>query len=319
VGKARNMYCSMHNYELDSLCYHIDLSYHYWRASGRSQVFTKEWFRTIEIIFHLFIVEQDHSNISPYRYIELPNDVGNPVTFTGMTWSAFRPSDDQTSFGYLIPSNVYAVVVLGMICEKFFLCILGYLEQIASEVLKDKEWATKFKLLKEKIEDGIFQYGVVDDSEYGKVFAYEVDGKGGVNIMDDANVPSLLSIPYLNYTSKRDPEGLIAANTRKLILSKKNPFYYQGDVAKGIGSPHTPTGYIWHMSLIMEAFTAKTFKEKMAIFKKLQETDANTKFMHESFSSSNAHAFTRSWFAWANSLFAELVIENLDELLKYQS
>lgn len=118
VQKARNRNVAMHNYELDSLCYHIRLSYSWWKRSQRTDAFDQRWLTGISIIIQLMIVEQHHSLVSPYRYTELPNNYrGIPVPYTGMTWSGFRPSDDQTKFGYLIPSNMMATVALSQLTE----------------------------------------------------------------------------------------------------------------------------------------------------------------------------------------------------------
>jgi len=169
------------------------------------------------------------------------------------------------------------------------------------------------KVLRREIDDGIHKYGVVD-SEFGKIYAYEVDGINGKNTMDDANVPSLLSIPYLGYTSAHDPNNEIAENTRKFVLSKKNPYYYEGSLAKGIGSPHTPPGNVWPMAIIMQGLTTTNKEEILQVFKSLEATDSGTDFMHESFNPSNPSSYSRYWFAWANSLFSELVLEHIDLL-----
>jgi meiotically up-regulated gene 157 (Mug157) protein len=118
VQKGRNVHVAMHNYELDSLCYHLRLSYTWWNHTKRIDAFDKRWLIAVSIIIQLMIIEQHHSEISPYRYTELSNNYqGSRVSYTGMTWSAFRPSDDQTKFGYLIPSNMMATVVLKQISQ----------------------------------------------------------------------------------------------------------------------------------------------------------------------------------------------------------
>jgi len=287
---------------LDSLCYHITLSYQWWKASGRTAIFTPEWIRCIWIILNLWTVEQRHEEKSPYRYIELVRDgKGSYTQYTGMTWSAFRPSDDQTKFGYLIPSNMHAVVALRNIAE------------IAREVLGSDVLEKAALKLAQEIDDGIHNYAVID-SKVGKVYAYEVDGNNNYNLMDDANVPSLLSISYLGYTSPHDPEGKIIQNTRKFVLSSENPYYHVGSAAKGIGSVHTAAGSIWHMSIIMQGLTTDDPVELEEVVKMLQDTDAGTGFMHESFMPSNPRMFTRHWFSWANSLFSELILKNLNYL-----
>eukprot|EP01119_Soliformovum_irregulare_P022619 TRINITY_DN7788_c0_g1_i2.p2 TRINITY_DN7788_c0_g1~~TRINITY_DN7788_c0_g1_i2.p2 ORF type:complete len:304 (+),score=84.01 TRINITY_DN7788_c0_g1_i2:1166-2077(+) len=296
------MYCSMHNYELDSLCYHMTLSYEWWKASGRTDIFSKEWLRTIWIILNLITVEQNHDT-SPYVYIELPNGGrGKRVAPTGMSWTGFRPSDDQTELGYLIPSNIHAVVALEGIAE------------IARTIYKSSTLEAAATKLRDEIDKGIHEHGVINHSTHGKIYAYEVDGLGNSNLMDDANVPSLLSVPYFNFHSQHDPLGEIAQNTRKFVWSKDNRYYFEGSQAKGIGSIHTGSGTVWHMSIIMRGLTTDDPAEVEEAVATILRTDANTGFVHESFNPSNPSSFSRTWFAWANSLFSELILMHLDIL-----
>lgn len=288
-------------YEVDSLCSPIQLTYLYWKATGKSTIFTEEVKSALNTIIDLWKEEQRHSDNSTYYFKRencpdtdtLSHDgKGAPVNYTGMTWSGFRPSDDSCVYGYLIPSNMFAVVVL------------EYAEEIAAEVYKDDELKEKARLLKEQIDKGINTYGIYDHPKYGRIYAYETDGHGNYNLMDDANVPSLLSIPYLGY---KPQNASIYKNTRRFILSKDNPYYYEGEFAKGMGSPHTPKGFVWHIGITMQALTSNNQDEIDELIAMLISTDADTGFMHESFNPNNPNEFTRDWFAWANSLFAELI------------
>lgn len=288
-------------YEIDSLCYPIQLSYLYWKATGRTDVFDESFRSAVHSVIALWRTEQRHAEQSPYRFarIDCPpsdtlrnNRMGMPVNYTGMTWSGFRPSDDACTFGFLIPANMFAVVAL------------RYVEEIASDIWGDAEVAQLAADLREEIDFGIQTYGTYLHPKYGKIYAYETDGFGNYNLMDDANVPSLLSIPYLGYSSFDDP---IYLNTRNFVLSRDNPYYFEGKYANGIGSPHTPAGYIWPISLAMQALTSKEDAELREILKMLTETDADTGFMHEGFDPNNPVNYTRPWFAWANSLFGELI------------
>lgn len=288
-------------YELDSLCYPMQLAYLYWKAAGRVDIFDDAFRKAMETIVDLWTVEQRHPEKSRYRFQRnsslesetLSNGgLGGETGYTGMTWSGFRPSDDACKYGYLIPANMFAVIVL------------GYMGQIAAEVYEDKRLEYKAASLKEEIDGGIQTYGVYRHPVYGRIYAYETDGLGNYNLMDDANVPSLLSIPYLGYRDENDP---IYINTRRFILSEDNPYYYRGIFADGIGSPHTPKGYIWHMALSMQALTSKDRDEIEKILGQLESTDNDTGFMHEGFNPDKPAEFTRPWFAWANSLFAELI------------
>lgn len=288
-------------YEIDSLCYPVQLSYLFWKATGNTYIFDEDFKKSVNIILNLWKTEQRHHEKSPYRFARtdcpasdtLRNGrAGMPVNYTGMTWSAFRPSDDACRFGYLVPSNMFAAVVL------------QYIAEIASAVYMDAEMEIAAASLEEEIRYGIETYGIHRHPEFGNIYAFETDGFGNYNLMDDANVPSLLSAPYLGYL-KGDDETYL--NTRRFILSKRNPYFYEGLHAKGVGSPHTPKGYIWHIGLVMQALTSQDEKEIAGILDVLENTDAGTGFMHESFDPDDPAEFTRPWFAWANSLFAELV------------
>lgn len=294
-------------YEIDSLCYPIQLSYLYWKATGNTDVFDAKYRKAAKSIISLWTTEQNHFEDSQYLFARTQgpksdtlrnNRKGMPVNYTGMTWSGFRPSDDACTFGYLVPSNMFAVVVL------------GYLEEIAREIYKDEELEEAAAVLKEEIDFGIQTYGTYRHPKYGKIYAYETDGFGNYNLMDDANVPSLLSIPYIGYADKNDP---VYQNTRRFILSEENPYYFEGTVAKGIGSPHTPDRYIWHISLAMQALTSTDPQEVQEIVDTILRTDADTGFMHEGFHVDDPAQFTRPWFAWANSIFAELIWGLIEE------
>ena len=140
-------------------------------------------------------------------------------------------------------------------------------------------------------------------------FAYETDGYGNHFIADDANVPSLLSLPYLGYCKADDP---IYSNTRNYLISKANRYFYKGLFAEGIGSPHTPENYIWPLGLIIQGLTSVSEEEKVSLLRMLINTHAGTYHMHESFHKDDPTKFTRSWFGWADSLFAEFVMSNFE-------
>lgn len=290
-------------YEIDSLCFSLQLVYLYWKITGNVEHINDELKDVINIIIDLWKLEQNHEDNSKYRF-ERRNcpesdtlereGLGSKTVYTGMTWSGFRPSDDACKYGYLVPSNMFAVVVL------------KYVVEIASEVMNDIELAYKAKSLLEEIEEGISKYAIKSDEKYGSMYVYEVDGLGNTLDVDDANVPSLLSIPLIGYRGNDDE---IYMNTRKYILSKDNEYYYEGKYAKGVGSPHTPSGYIWHIALAIEGLTTDDMEKKLEIINMMKNTDANTLFMHESFDPNNPSEFTREWFSWANSMYCELVMD----------
>lgn len=289
-------------YEIDSLCYPIRLAYLYWKSTGDASVFDVRFTAAAEKIVWLWSTEQRHFEISPYRFYRencrwidtLHNDGrGYPVNFTGMTWSGFRPSDDSCTFGYPIASNMFAVVALRCLEEIF--------DSAASADARFKEMIVT---LRGEIEYGIRTYGIVYHPKYGRIYACETDGFGNHVLADDANVPSLMSAPYLGYCAADDE---IYSNTRRFILSPDNPFYYSGKAASGVGSPHTPENYIWHIALSMQGLTSSDENEMRSLLKTLSETDADTGYMHEGFDADDPRRFTRPWFAWSNSMFAEFV------------
>ncbi|MBC2302339.1 glycoside hydrolase family 125 protein [Listeria welshimeri] len=291
-------------YEIDSLCYPIQLAYLIWKITGRTEQFAAAFFKMLQTIFAVWEVEQHHETKSPYRFERMdcvPSDtlkrdgLGTKTAYTGMLWSGFRPSDDACEYGYLIPSNMFAVVVL------------GYAKEIIETFYpSEKETVRQAVTLKNDIQLGIEKFGTYNHPTFGEIFAFEVDGLGNQLLMDDANVPSLLSMPIINYLEKESP---IYQNTRKFILSKSNPYYFEGHLAKGIGSPHTPAGYIWPIGLAIQGLTASDESEKLAILQMLLETDAGTGLMHESFHPDHPEDFTREWFSWANMMFCELVLD----------
>jgi len=290
-------------YEIDSLCYPIQLAYLLWKNTGRTTQFDQTFRNAVRVVLDTWRVEQHHEAASPYTFERMdcaPSDTlphegkGASVTYTGMTWSGFRPSDDACLYGYLIPSNMFASVVL------------DYAAEIAVAVWNDDELAQEAVQLAEEIRAGIETYGVVEHPEFGRMYAYETDGKGNHVLMDDANVPSLLSIPYLGYA---DADDETYRNTRRFVLSEGNPYYFSGRAASGIGSPHTPDRYIWHIALAMQGLTDQDPDEKLRLLNLMADTDAGTGLMHEGFLADDSSAYSRPWFSWANMMFCELAMD----------
>lgn len=294
-------------YEIDSLCYPIRLLYLYWKESKREEIILERLERICRIILDLWRTEQHHFEKSPYYFIRkdcfVPWETiynggkGAPVCYTGMTWSGFRPSDDGCQFGYLTASEMFATVVL------------GYMSEMLREVCKNSSLADECDALRKEIDDGIKKYCIVEHEKYGRIYACETDGMGGYCMIDDANVPSLLSIPYIGYA---DADDEIYRSTRRFLLSKDNPFYFEGKYASGIGSRHTPDGYIWHMALVMQGMTSTDNDEIKRIIDMIVSTDADTLYLHEGFNADNPFEYTREWFTWPNSLFAEFIEKCVD-------
>lgn len=294
-------------YEIDSLCYPIRLLYLYWKQTGKEEIILNSLEETARIILDLWKTEQHHHEKSPYLFIRENtryedtihnNGKGNPVVYTGMTWSGFRPSDDGCKYGYLTASEMFAVVVL------------GYMSQMLKTVCKNEELAKECDELKNEIDEGIKKYCIVENEKHGKIYACETDGMGNYSMIDDANIPSLLSIPYVGYAAADDE---IYKNTRGYLLSFDNEFYFEGKYAKGIGSSHTPGKNVWHMALVMQGMTATTKEEKLEILDMIARTDADTGYLHEGFNVDNPYEYSREWFTWPNSLFAEFVEKCVDE------
>ncbi|WP_239613570.1 glycoside hydrolase family 125 protein [Cohnella mopanensis] len=293
-------------FELDSLCFSVRLAYHYWKATGNTEFMDETFRQAMRDIVRVFAIEQRHNEASTYRFMRtkcpamdtLAEGIGTPTSYTGMIWSAFRPSDDACEYHYNIPGNMMAVVALRQMKEMAIAC--GEEPFVLEEISR----------LAISVEEAIQRFGTVEHPEFGKIYVYETDGLGNYCLMDDAGTPGLLSIPYFGYASSNDP---IYRNTRRFALSNENRYFFQGKQASGIGSPHTPDGYIWHMALSMQGLTATDSKEILKMLEWLEVTDAGTGYMHEGFHADDPNVYTRPWFAWSNSLFAQLVMKAMDE------
>lgn len=290
-------------YEVDSLCSMIDLTDAYYRASGDADALDGTVRDAFTAILDLWEREQHHEERSPYRFQRFdcpPSDTltregkGSPVGYTGMTWSGFRPSDDACVYGYLIPANMYAVSMLGRMAA------------LCREVWQDEPMACRAERLADEIDRGIQTYGIVEHEQFGPIYAYETDGLGNHLLMDDANVPSLLSIPLLGYRGVDDP---VYQNTRRFVLSEQNPYCFSGSALRGIGSPHTKSGYVWPIALCVQALTSTDSAEIDKLVSMLSRTTAGTGYMHESVCADDPEQYSRPWFAWANSLFARMICE----------
>ena len=295
-------------YEIDSLCYPLQFSYLFWKNTGRTDQFDEVFWEGVDKILTVFETEMNHEEKSPYSFIRkncsytdtLSRDgKGAQVkSGIGLIWSGFRPSDDSCRYGYLIPSNMFAVVVL------------NYLKEIADFVGGKEEIAKKAEEMAKTVKQAIETYGTTHIWGLGDVYAYEVDGFGQYNLMDDANVPSLIALPYLGDVDINDP---IYQNTRRFVWSEDNPYFFKGTAGEGIGGPHIGYDMIWPMSIMMKAFTSQNDEEIKTCVKMLMDTEAGTGFMHESFHKDNPAKFTRAWFAWQNTLFGELILKLVNE------
>ncbi len=301
-------------YELDSLCYPIRLAYGYWKKTNDVTPFDSQWKKAVETILRVCREQQRKNGNGQYSFRRTSEwaidavpmgGIGYKVNPIGLICSTFRPSDDATIFPFLVSSNFFAVVSLKQAAE------------MIANIAKDNALADELMALSNEVLDALKTYAIVDHPKFGRMYAFEIDGFGSSYLCDDANAPNLLSLPYLGAV---DSDDAIYANTRRFVWSEYNPFFFKGKAAEGIGGPHIGEDMIWPMSIIMKALTSKDDQEIQQCIKVLQYTHAGTGFMHESFHKDNPKNFTRGWFAWANTLFGELIWKTFKEkpyLLEY--
>ena len=281
-------------FEVDSLLYPIWFAADYYKQTGDRSIFTPEVRRAFQRVLDTMRAEQHHPQRSHYTNPQLAfNGRGSPVRYTGMVWTAFRPSDDPVRYHFNIPVNMFAAVVM------------RDLSTVARDVWRDPRMAANAWGLSVEIQRGIEQYGTLELAPFGRIYAYEVDGRGHANVMDDANIPSLLSIPYFGYLPKNNSLYLA---TRRFALSDRNPYFYRGKYAAGIGSPHTPRVYVWPLALCVQALTATDDREVDEVFGWIAASDVGDHRLHESFNAAWPESYTREDFAWPNALYAELVL-----------
>lgn len=287
-------------FEVDSLAYVIRLAAGYHAATHDRTIFTPDWLMAMHTIVDTLTVEQDHPSRSSYCF-ERPNapeistleyGVGTPVARTGMPWSGFRPSDDRCEFHFLVPSAAFTVVML---------------QKLAHLVVQagDTDLAHRAAHLAAQIQGGIHAHARVTHPVHGEILAYEVDGLGNAVLMDDANVPSLLSLPYLGWCEADNP---LYVSTRRFVLGRANPHFAVGSLGEGVGSPHTPDGRVWPLSVIMRVLTSRDEREMVACLRMLRDLAGPEGLMHESVNPDDPAEFSRAWFAWANTLFGEMIL-----------
>ncbi|HMP91736.1 MAG TPA: glycoside hydrolase family 125 protein [Phnomibacter sp.] len=288
-------------WEIDSLCYPIRLAFAYWEATGDTSIFTPDWKEAMRLVLQTFKEQQRQDGKGPYTFQRTTSwatdgvplaGYGYPARPNGMICSMFRPSDDATIFPYLIPSNWFAVFAL------------DWLHQMARAAGEEPISRQAFEM-GTSLAKVLWEYGNVLTAKFDSIWAYETNGLGSCNLMDDANVPSLLSIPYLGDPLLTNPNQPIWQNTRRYVLSESNPFFFKGTAGEGIGSPHTLLDMIWPIGIAIRGLTSTDEVEIKHCLDMLQTTHAGTGFMHESFHKDDPSNFTRKWFAWANSLFGE--------------
>ena len=304
-------------WEIDSLCYPIRLAHGYWETTEDVSPFDADWLAAMQRVLQTFKEQQRKDGQGPYtfqRRSEFATDTvpmkgyGYPTKKVGLIHSMFRPSDDATIYPFLIPSNLFA------------LSSLRNLRAMLKATNMGKELDGPTYALESDLAKALAEHAIVTHPVYGEVFAYEADGFGNHTFMDDANVPSLLALPYLQSRSTDlsgdlsvlNPEKrgyMVYQNTRRMVLSEANPFFFKGKAGEGIGGPHVGLDMIWPISIIIRGLTSHDSQEIKVCLKMLQSSHAGTGFMHESFHKDDVTNFSRSWFAWANTLFGEFVLK----------
>ena len=294
-------------YEIDSLCYPLRLAYQYWKVTGDASIFDDLWIDVCQKVLKTFKEQQRKNGRGPYKFLRVTDRQldtvnnagwGAPVKPVGLIASVFRPSDDATTLLFLVPSNFMAVTTLKKMAD------------VLTTVNHQPALAKECNDLANEVHNALMKYAIYNHPKYGKIYAYEVDGFGNQLLLDDANVPSLLAMPYLGDVSLDDP---IYQNTRRFVWSDDNPYFFKGKAGEGIGGPHIGYDMAWPMSIMMKAFTSTDDKEIKDCIQMLMDTDADTGMIHESFNVNNASDYTRPWFAWQNTLFGELILKLVDE------
>ena len=290
-------------WEVDSLCFPIRLAYGYWKNSGDTSPFDDRWREAILRVLQTFREQQRKHGPGPYHFqrrTEVQTDTvagngyGRPARPVGLICSMFRPSDDATVFSYLVPANFFAMVSLRQAAE------------MLEHIHHDTDTASQCRALADEVESALNQYAIVKHEKFGRIYAYEVDAYGNSYSIDDGNVPSLLSLPYLKAVK---PDNEIYLNTRRFVLSEADPYYCVGKAASGPGGPHAGVGMIWPLGLTVQGITSTNDEEIKHCLDTLQHTHAGTGFMHESFDKDDPSHYTRAWFAWANTMFGEFILK----------
>ncbi|KAI1117972.1 hypothetical protein F5Y14DRAFT_292133 [Nemania sp. NC0429] len=298
-------------YELDSLAHFLALGNDFYEHTSSKEFLNPRWYQALQMVLNV-LDEQSQPTFDPetsrfrrnqYTFSRNTNTgtetlnlngVGNPLNGgTGLIRSAFRPSDDATILGFFIPANAQMAMELKRTAK--------VLKAVGKDDLSQtvNEWS-------QKIEKGIWEYGVVEHGRFGKVFAYEVDGYGSTIIMDDANYPSLLALPLMGFVDANDQTY---QNTRKMLLSKSsNPYYLKGRDFHGIGGPHIGLMNAWPMSLLNQARTSDDDDEITECLD-LVLRSSRLGLIHESVDVNMLGSYTRSWFAWANGVFASTILD----------
>ncbi|EIZ78369.1 hypothetical protein WSK_3114 [Novosphingobium sp. Rr 2-17] len=293
-------------WEIDSLCYAMRLGFRYWRQTRDTVPFDDTWLEASRACVRTLREQQRKSSAGPYRFRRSSNRPtetmqldgwGPPSRPVGLIHSGFRPSDDACTYPFLIPANLFAVTALREMAS------------VARQARGDTVLANDAGALADEVETALRKWGTMTLPDGRRVWAYEVDGFGNAMFMDDANVPSLLGLAFLECVPRSDP---LWRTTAQACWSPANPYFFRGSAIEGIGGPHVGLGQVWPMSLIVRAISSDDPQVIRAMLRMLRDTDAGTGFIHEAVDSDEPRKFTRDWFAWANGLFGDLIVKLAD-------
>ncbi len=319
----RNQYANAFNpggsvfeskFEIDSLIYPLWLAYEYHRITGDDSIFDTFFWMALTEVLDTLEQERDHDDAN-YRINNESDRAAGPHevnTDSGLIWSGYRPSDDVCYYKFFIPGNMFAVATLEKMAD------------LLTDLGRWEETATRASTMAGEVRTAIETYGVYNHPTYGRMYAFEVNGfssdadsSSGKLLMDAANIPSLLAIPWLGYAASDDATY---QNTRSFILSHDNPYYYEGTYAKGIGDPHDGIGGTnphpstpvpWHMALAMQGLTSDDPEEIERMVSYMTNTTAGTYVMHEAFNANNPGEYSRDWFTWPCALYAHLYLTKI--------
>ncbi|KAJ5194504.1 uncharacterized protein N7498_007942 [Penicillium cinerascens] len=300
-------------YELDSLAAFLAVSTNYFGATQDAEFFGKyQWRTAVRKILNETQAQRigtygANGSVNPSAYAftrettdsedtQDNNGMGNPFrSGTGLVRSFFRPSDDATIFQGFIPGNMM---------------FARYLESasLIAKAIKESDLAVEMQSFAKEIRAAIGKYGIAAISApcQSDIYAFEVDGYSSRNIMDDANIPSLLAAPFFGYLNEN---GSVYQATREILLSSNNPYYMEGPVITGIGSVHTGPGYVWPMALVVRILTSNNDDEITSNLQQLLRSTNGLGLLHESVNSYNQSDYTRPWFAWVNGLFGQMILD----------
>jgi uncharacterized protein len=283
-------------WEIDSLAWPVMMVFVYYANTRDRSIFTPTLHRAMQTIVTTLECEQRHASCSRYAWSDAvpTHDRYNPNT--GMVWSAFRPSDDPVTYRFNIPQNAMAVVAMRL------------LARFARDAFSDDSLAQRATALSQRVAAGILRYGKVYSEKYGWLYAYETDGYGHYNMMDDANIPNLTAMPWYAWCSSDDPVYL---ETRRFTLGFDDPYYYRGKYATGLGSPHTPQGWVWPLGIIGAALSTAQREDVVDAIDMLDSSDTLDGLMHESVNPNDPSQFTRPEFGWANAFWADLLFRTV--------